>query len=66
MTISECPALAIQDQGGYSIIATLADMQFLPTSSLQAPAKNGVLKATVVPTHIDGVKFGGIRKNTIK
>lgn len=66
MTISECPALAIQDQGGYSIIATLDDMQFLPTSSLQAPAKNGVLKATVVPTHIDGVKFGGIRKNTIK
>ena len=66
MTISECPALAIQGQGGYSIIATLADMQFLPTSSLQAPAKNGVLKATVVPTHIDGVKFGGIRKNTIK
>ena len=67
MTISECPALAIQGQsGGYSIIATLADMEFLPTSSLQAPAKNGVLKATVVPTHIDGVKFGGIRKNTIK
>ncbi len=67
MTISECPALAIQDQGAYSIIATLADMQFYPSESLQGKsAKNGVLKATVVPTHIDGVKFGGIRKNTIK
>ena len=67
-TTSECPALAIQDSNGnYSLIATLADMQFLPSSSLQGkPAKSGVLKATVVPTHVDGVKFGGLRKNTIK
>ena len=68
VTTSECPALAIQDEEGYYyIIATLDDMQFYPSDSLQGKsAKNGVLKATVVPTHIDGVKFGGIRKNTIK
>lgn len=68
-TTSECPALAMYDEqsSGYYIIATLDDMQFYPSESLQGKsAKNGVLKATVVPTHIDGVKFGGIRKNTIK
>lgn len=68
VTTSECPALAIQDEEGYYyIIATLDDMQFYPSDSLQGKfAKNGVLKATVVPTHIDGVKMGGLRKNTIK
>lgn len=68
VTTSECPALAIQaEEGYYSIIATLDDMQFYPSDSLQGKfAKNGVLKATVVPTHIDGVKMGGLRKNTIK
>lgn len=68
VTTSECPALAIQDENGdYSLLITLDDMQFYPSESLQGKsAKNGVLKATVVPTHIDGVKFGGIRKNTIK
>lgn len=68
VTTSECPALAIQDENGdYSLLITLDDMQFYPSDSLQGKsAKNGVLKATVVPTHIDGVKFGGIRKNTIK
>ena len=68
VTTSECPALAIQDENGdYSLLITLDDMQFYPSVSLQGKsAKNGVLKATVVPTHIDGVKFGGIRKNTIK
>ena len=63
MTISECPALAIQGQsGGYSIIATLADMQFLPTSSLQAPAKKNAFTATVVPVdNIHNVRMGGVK-----
>lgn len=68
VTTSECPALAIQDEEGYYyILATLDDMQFYPSDSLQGKsAKNGVLKATVVPTRIEGVKMGGLRKNTIK
>lgn len=62
MTISECPALAIQGQGGYTIIATLADMQFLPTSSLQAPAKKNAFTATVVPVdNIHNVRMGGVK-----
>ena len=61
-TISECPALAIQGQGGYSIIATLADMEFLPTSSLQAPAKKNAFTATVVPVdNIHNVRMGGVK-----
>lgn len=62
MTISECPALAIQGQGEYPIIATLADMQFLPTSSLQAPAKKNAFTATVVPVdNIHNVRMGGVK-----
>lgn len=64
ITTSECPALAIQDEEGYySLVATLDDMQFIPTDPMQGkPDKSGALKATVVPTRIDGVKMGGVRK----
>ena len=64
MTISECPALAIQqgEEGYYSIIATLDDMEFLPTSSLQAPAKKNAFTATVVPVdNIHNVRMGGVK-----
>lgn len=64
ITTSECPAFAMQDEEGYySIIATLDNMQFMPTDPMQGKSdKSGALKATVVPTRIDGVKMGGVRK----
>ena len=63
-TISECPALAIERQGGYSIIATLADMQFLPSSSLQGkPAQGKTFTATVVPVEKNiNAKMGGVKR----
>ena len=65
VTTSECPALAIQvEEGYYSIIATLDDMQFMPTDPMQGkPDKSEALKATVVPTRIEGVKMGGVKNN---
>lgn len=52
---------AVQDLYGIKMEAIVNEMQ-----EDGQPAKNGVLKATVVPTRIEGVKMGGLRKNTIK